>query len=130
MAEDLEHFRIAVGRSRFDHGRKAADSATFEGIGQRAEARAVLLVAGHEKVVVVKHEDVDATIALQRDHFVGHRLRVAHAVALARPALLVPSSDATKRAVGVAAAARYQRCNAMAEAARGFASPVGPAELG
>ncbi len=82
-------------------------------------------MAGDEEVVVVEDEDVDATRALELDHLGGDVVDLAHAVALAGEALLVPRGDAAKGAVGVTPAARHERRDAVAEARRRLAPPVG-----
>ena len=87
-------------------------------------------MAGDEEVVVVEDEDVDAARPLQRGHLVGDGVELAQAVALAGQALLVPGRDAAEGAVGVAAAARDQRRDGVAEARRRLAAPVGPGERG
>jgi hypothetical protein len=86
-------------------------------------------VAGHEEVVIVEYEDVDAPRALHLDHFVSDVLDLAQAIAFAWQTLLLPSCDTADAAIRVAATTRDQGGDRMREARGGLPAPIGPRQL-
>ena len=116
LAQRGQDLRIEVVGASFDDAGEIANSALVQLIAQRMDASQSLRAIGQEEIIIVKGEELDPPLVIQRCHFVGDVLHRPQAKAFAGLRLFMPGGDTTKGAIPIAAATGNERGHAVSQA--------------